>query len=190
MILSKEFLKLLTTILQDPNYIYRVDMAEAFGEMTLSFPSYGYPKLSDAEKDDPEIVKRQHPIPMRAENFRESLMEDYVDLLKDSDFAVQVKALLSVARIYQNTISSDSDKSQPVHAAEQLIPNDIFESEVIMNFLALMENVVDDQDGAAYLASHFGEIVFYFHEMQPDMIIAESDNILAFFEKCCYHKVD
>ena len=30
-------------------------------------------------------------------------MEDFVDLLKDSDFAVQVKAFLSVARIYQKT---------------------------------------------------------------------------------------
>ena len=77
-----------------------------------------------------------------------------------------------------------------MHAAEQLIPPEVFESEVISNFLTLLDNVLDDQDGAAFLAQHFGEIVYYFHEMQPDMIIAESECILKFFEKCCYHKVD
>lgn len=166
-------------------------MTEAFGEMTLSFPSYGYPKLSNADKDDPETVKCQHPVPMRAVRFRETLMEDFVDLLKDSDFAVQVKSLLSVARILQNTsCSNEPQKTKPIHAAELLIPTEVFDSEVMTNFLALLENVVDDQDGTAYLASHFGEIVYYFHKMQPDRIVTESETILGFFEKCCYHKVD
>ena len=62
---SKEFLKLKSTVLQDPNYIYRVDMAESFGEMSLKFPEYFYPKLRDDLKSDIEYVKSLHPVPVR-----------------------------------------------------------------------------------------------------------------------------
>ena len=170
-LISQDHIKQFMVFTRETNFIYRAEMAEALGNMLC---------VRNQNEESNEGTLNNYGI--TKQEFQEFYYDEFVDLLHDSDNLVKIKSLEAAAKLTKKNIEVDPTAEGSYLLEEQL------RTEVLPEFLRLMENLGEDEESTLLLSSKFGPIIYMISLRFPDIINEIQVQICKFFQQCCIHK--
>lgn len=100
------------------------------------------------------------------DQFQNFYLDDFIDLINDSDNFVCLKALHSIAKLLK-----DSD----------FIQKELFLQNIKPQLTKMIQTVIEDEENLIYFSQIFGEIIYSFNEKFAEELNDIANEVCGFF---------
>lgn len=151
-----EHFKLFQNLSRETNFYFRTDMAESLGHVKCCLRHFNIGK----------------------EEFQRIYLDEFMELVSDSDNQVRIKAFEAVARlVHQEEIDR-----------ECILPETKVADDIFPQFLKLLEMVLEDEDGMQQMSQIFGLFVHSLHRKFEQLVMKNTLGLCKFYEHCARSK--